>query len=479
VSTADDLIGWSVKHRLFGRGTAGAIFAILLASSCGGPDLRSGEVPEPDMTDMETQVKERLKGTRAAVLKNPDSALAWGQFGKVAHAHELWAEAAQAYQRAQTLDPSDVRWPYYLGDVLSIQGTELASAEAAFRRTLELRPGYAPAHMRLGNLLVASGKNQQAEEQFERALDLEPELQPAQVALAQIRLGEGQLEFSEMLLTEVLTESPRHPQALAALGQVYMRQGRRDEAREIAERARSAALYNLFSDPLMGEVDREGRSTLVIWERAKAFLENGNSKEAVKGLLLVVELQPTNADAHQQLAIAYGNLGNLERSRDHLERAVFLDPEWLDPRIQLAAVYLEIESPAAAIPHLQKALKLAPAHSDTSWLLGKAQLLKGETAGALATFERAMELGLAIPAWAHNEWGSALAQSGRPDAAGDHFVAALEEDPENAQALFYLGLLLEGAGEIDQAVDRYCRSLRTEEMAPTVARLRDLGRNCS
>jgi tetratricopeptide (TPR) repeat protein len=455
------------------------LLTCLSTLACGEHQRAAVQLPAVGGADMEPQVRKRLDETRTAVLNNPQSALAWGQFGKVAHAHELWTEAARAYREAQRLDPADVRWSYFLGDVLSVEGTDLVSAEAAFRRALQLRPGYAPAHMRLGNLLVAIGENSGAAEQFELALELEPALQPARVALAQIRLGEGQLELSEDLLEEVLAEAPRHPQALAALGQVYMRQGRRDEAREVAERARSAAQYNLFSDPLMGEVDNEARSTLVLWERAKAFLENGNSREAVTGLLLVVELQPTNGDAHQQLAVAYGNLGDLERSRYHLDRSVSLDPEWLEPRIQLGMVNLELHRAADAIAHLQKALEIEPDHADAGWLLGKAQLLTGDRVGALRSFERAELSGAEVPIWAHNEWGSALAQSGQLDGARNHFNAALEKDPENAQALFYLGLFLEGVGRIEEAVDHYCRSLRTEEMPPTIARLQALRRDCA
>ena len=38
----------------------------------------------------------------------------------VTHAHELWDEALVAYRQAERLDLEDERWPYYLGDVLSV-----------------------------------------------------------------------------------------------------------------------------------------------------------------------------------------------------------------------------------------------------------------------------------------------------------------------------------------------------------------------
>lgn len=453
--------------------------AVLLAMACEQPVSEPPGVPEPDMTEMEPQVAKRLRETRSAILADPRSADGWGRFGMVAHAHELWEEARTAYHHAEELDPSNERWPYYLGEVLSVIGTDLEAAERAFRRAMALRPDYGPAHMRLGNVLVARDRVEDAAAQFERAIALQPDLEPARVALAQIRLSQGELEDSAALLEGVLAEAPRHGQALSTLAQVYMRQGRRGEAREIAERARDPASYNLYSDPLMSEVVAEGVSSVQLWERAKSFFEVGNYEQAARGLRLVVDLQPSNAGAHHQLAISYGNLGDLERSRYHLERTVNLDPESVEPRIQLATVHLEQHNPSAAVEHLQKALELAPEDPDAAWLLGKALMSAGDLSGALASFEQAKATGLEVPGWAHNEWGSALAQAGQADAALAQFRAALADDPDNAQALFYTGLVLEGSGRTEEALESYCRSMRAEPDSPAAARLQALGRDCN
>jgi tetratricopeptide (TPR) repeat protein len=343
---------------------------------------------------------------------------------------------------------------------------------------MELYPDYAPAHMRLGNVLVARDQGAAAAKELERARELAPDLEPAQVSLAQLRLAEGDLEGSAALLEAVLERSPRHGQALATLAQVYMRQGRRDEAREIADRARDPASYNLYSDPLMSQVVAEGVSSVLLWERAKSFLEDGNYQQAVLGLRQVVVLLPDNPEVHLQLAVAYGGLGELDRARRHLERTVALDPEAADPRIRLGTFYLEQQRPSGAVPHLQKATELSPENQEIAWLLGKAQVLAGDPLGGLATFEKASAAAGEVPIWAHNEWGNALARSGRPEAALDHFRAALAADPDNAQALFYSGLAFEGQGRIDEAVEHYCRSIRIEPSPPAARRLQELDRPC-
>jgi tetratricopeptide (TPR) repeat protein len=325
---------------------------------------------------------------------------------------------------------------------------------------------------------VANNQPAEAAAEFERALELAPDLQEARVPLAQIRLAQGDLETAEELLDQVLTSSPRHAQALSTLGQVYMRQGKREEAREIARRARTAATYNLYSDPLMSEVVAEGVSAVQLWERAKGFLDNGNYEQAARGLRQVVDLKPSNPDAHLQLAIAYGNLGNIDLSRHHLERSVELDPDLVDSRFRLATVLLDLQKPADAVPHLERVLELAPDDPDAGWLLGKAHLSNGDLGAALSTFEKAAAAGPEIPVWAHNEFGRTLAQAGRTDAALTQFRAALAEDPENAQALFFVGLVLEGLGRIDEAVEHYCRSQRAEADSPATARLKAVAQTC-
>ncbi len=457
-----------------------ALAALLgLGAGCGGERGEDGppprEVPaviaDLDLSEMEPQVAARLRQTRRAVRSEADSALAWGEFGRVAHAHDLWEPAATAYRRAAELDPEEPRWPYYLGDVLVVQGTDPMAAVEAFRQALALAPDYGPAHFRLASALVTADDPQAARPHFERALEFAPDLQPARVGLAQLLLAEGDAENAARLLEQVLEVAPRHGQAISALGQAYMRLGRRDEARAVAERASEAAAFNLFDDPWMSQVVAEGVSAVLIWDRAKAFLDNGDNEQAVLGLRQVVDRLPDNAEAHQQLAVAYGNLGETSSAARHLEQAVALDPENLAARVQLATAWLELQRPLEAIPHLEAVLQQNPEDLDAPWLMGRAEILAGRLELGIATFEGALAAGREPPPWARNDWGNGLAQLGRVEQALAQFEAVLAEQPEEPQALFFSGLLYEGRGELARALELYCRSMRSEPSPPAQARL--------
>lgn len=479
-----ELRRWTVGVR---RGLATLALVILAACTTDMPpsqEAAAGDatVPDVDTTDMEPQVATRFREVRQAVLEAPESAEAWGRFGRVAHAHELWDEARVAYIRARELDPADERWPYFLGDVLSVVGTDLEAATEAFERALELRPDYAPAHMRLGRVLIDRGLPDEAAARFERALELAPDLGPARLGLAQVRIAQGELERAEELLDEILGAEPRHGQALSALGQVYMRQGRREEAREVARRARDAALYNLYSDPLMQQVVREEASSVLLWERAKAFFDDGNYEQATRGLEQVVQRRPSDPDVHHQLGVAYGHLGRLDRALHHLQRVVELDQTRVAPRVQLALLHLEQGRPSAAIPLLKQVLALDPEDPDAGWLLGRAQIRSGSLDAGIASFEAAEEAADAaareVPIWAYSDWANALAQSGRPHEALERLRTALAADPDDAQALFYSGLIYEGLGEVERAVELYCQSTAARPDSPAGGRLGALNRSC-
>lgn len=435
-------------------------------------------IPRPDVSEMEPQVGAALVAAQEAIEESPRSAAAWGRYGMVCHAHDLFDEAAVAYRQAALLAPDEVRWHYFLGDVLSTVGTDLEGAEAHLRRAVELRPDYGAAHMRLAKALVASGQPGAAAE-FETALELDPELLPAKVGLAQVRLAEGRAADAAELLQQVLREQPRNGRALTSLAQAYTRQGRREEAREVAERARDAADYNLFPDPLMSQVVAEGVSSNLLWARAKAYLEAGDYTQAILGLRRVVELLPDNPGVHHQLAFAYRETGDRERALRHLEKAVALEPERADAQVQLAGMLLEAGDTAAAVEHLRRVYEAVPDDPEAGWLLASALVRGGDTAGAIGAFResaaRASRAGSGIPAWAHDDWGNALAQGGRFEQAAEHFRAALAADPANAQSLFHLGLAMEGLGRPEDAVGYYQRAMELDPNDLIASRLDALG----
>ncbi|HET7221430.1 MAG TPA: tetratricopeptide repeat protein [Vicinamibacterales bacterium] len=142
--------------------------------------------------------------------------------------------------------------------------------------------------------------------------------------------------------------------------------------------------------------------------------------DAVKELKDILATDPTSADAHMLLGIAYRNLGGSELLGEavaELRQAIALNPRLAPARLYLAYVYLDLGRPARARQELQEALTAAP--GQPAFLAAM-----GETERQMKNPTRAIEL---------------LRQ-------------ALAADPSFAQGRYYLGLALLDAGQRDDGI---------------------------
>src|SRR5688572_17056811 len=99
-----------------------AVFCVALAiAGCGGTPARAplAEVPLPDLSRLDPSVQTQIKGKYAELTRTRESAgvsdaqlgAAYGEFGMLLNAAAYYDAAEGAYANAQTLMPSDPRWP--------------------------------------------------------------------------------------------------------------------------------------------------------------------------------------------------------------------------------------------------------------------------------------------------------------------------------------------------------------------------------
>lgn len=102
---------------------------------------------------------------RADILGNQAKALL--ELGELEHALALC-------QKALSLDASRFEVHKVLGSVYMVQ-RQWQEAETAFRRSLQLKPDFAPAWNNLGNVLRRQDRGQEAMEAYRKALQLQPD----------------------------------------------------------------------------------------------------------------------------------------------------------------------------------------------------------------------------------------------------------------------------------------------------------------
>jgi len=84
------------------------------------------------------------------------------------------------------------------------------------------------------------------------------------------------------------------------------------------------------------------------------------SQDALSYLNRAVELDPTYAEAHYGLGLAYGYLNRLPKMVDELEQAVHLDSKHAYAHYQLGLAYNQQDKVDLSILHLERFLQLAP-----------------------------------------------------------------------------------------------------------------------
>ncbi|MBA3255503.1 MAG: tetratricopeptide repeat protein [Pyrinomonadaceae bacterium] len=127
-----------------------------------------------------------LEMVRRAVSWAPSDPLTHWRLGAIAQRQLLPDQLHQVvneYEKAASLSPNDYRFWMALGTALEQWG-EVERGEKALRRATELSPSYAYPRWYLGNLLLRSGRYDQAFAELRRAADADPDLRSQLLNLA-------------------------------------------------------------------------------------------------------------------------------------------------------------------------------------------------------------------------------------------------------------------------------------------------------
>ena len=249
---------------------------------------------------------------------------------------------------------------------------EVPQALAAFRAAIELEPAYAPAHAGLALACCAQARLRlvppaeaytEARTEALRALAMDDACADAQVALACVLFfSEWNWHGAERSLQRALQLDPRHTEAYLLSGQLLEALGRLEEGLEMKLKA----------------LERDPFSALVHLDISMSDWNQRRYDDAIEWADKALTLDPHHPHAREFLAGAYWKKGDLDRHwqenikhaqthgvsppgerevmiRQVLERAS-TDPNAF-PAMQLALLYGETGQMDRAFQHLERAIE--------------------------------------------------------------------------------------------------------------------------
>lgn len=188
---------------------------------------------------------------QASLRAAPDDALGYWQFARACEdADDIGAATRLREQAVRQLPASPLAWSD-LGDQLARQQRPEQALPALLRAT-QLAPDYAPAQMKLGEVLLTLGRIDEAAAALRRAIAAEPAFGAAWLGLADIRTipvtGDEMARMAALLHGRAIHADDRTAIGFA-LGKVYEDHGRYAEAFEVlveanARRRREVGAWN-------------------------------------------------------------------------------------------------------------------------------------------------------------------------------------------------------------------------------------------
>jgi Flp pilus assembly protein TadD len=375
--------------------------------------------------------------------------------------------AEQAFRKAMELAPTIQGFASLLAEVLSRQGRR----DEALALLLELvAAGTTDAHTyaRLGRTLAASGDLAGAEQAFRKAVELSPSAWGFAGQLAELLHQRGRGQDALVLLRQLIAEGSADPHNYAQLGHLLAQAGDLVGAEEALRKAVELAPSLAGFSSLLAEVlNQQGRhaDALTILRHlisggktdARIYAQFGHTSiltgdfaGAEQALRKAIALAPSVNRYSVLLAEALDREGRHDEASALLRQVIsdgITDPHLYAQLGQITARSGDLDSAEAAF---RKALELAPANQSFSSLLAEVLNRQGRREEALVLLLRLVSEGTTDPQ-TYSRLGHVLAQSGDLGGAEQAFRKAVELAPAAQDFSDQLARVLKRQEQRDQA----------------------------
>ena len=253
-------------------------------------------------------------------------------------------KALYCWQKCLDLDGDYPEIHLRMAEAFQAKG-KLEKSRQHFLMDLRHDPGNVDTLLDLGNLLIEMERVEEAGEKFRRAIELVPEHASAHYCYGRWLIDGGRDDEAIASFLRALQLDPTYPGAHLQLGRIFHQRHDADKARR-----------HLRNEHLLQPDDPE-----MMLELSNLLLDCGEPAIAVSCLKRLTIVEPDNASAWQNLAVAYFFGERFDDGIAASREALRCDPRHLMAIYNLAVAHEQLKDYAEALRWVREGLARRPA----------------------------------------------------------------------------------------------------------------------
>jgi tetratricopeptide (TPR) repeat protein len=203
-------------------------------------------------------------------------------------------------------------------------------------------------------------------------------------------------------------------------------------------------------------IDRDPDNVIAHEDVAMVYLERGEPERAVRHFEATARLKTRSGSARNNLGVALEQSGSFEEAIVQYRKAVEIDPDLAEAHYNLGNLLDRFARADEALVHFREAVRSDPAHAGSHNNIGLILMRQGKRDEALRSFREAVRANPDLSE-AHYNAGMALQQQGEMVEAVHHLRNALRLRPDSVQLMGQLAWILAtaspaGPSDADEAV---------------------------
>jgi len=321
--------------------------------------------------------------------------------------------------------------------------TAVVTTEARLRKDPRevVRPQLRTLRLAHANLLVETGRKDQAIQVLDAALAADPDDNAAQLRRGTLAIEQGRSTAGRVDLLAVFDRTGGYPGLIGPLGRLHLREG------DLARLAQLLAPY--AEDPQASDE--------VVVMNALLRLAQGDRDAADQSIDKVLQRSPSSWEAHLAKARV---LYERERISEAQVEVRLARPRVPDAEVELWTGKIAERSgkPQEAAVAFRRARQLDPGLLEAGYLLGRTLLAQGLTREAVNELQ-AVTRGPQVPVGAHLALGLALREREQSVEALQSFTRAIDHEPNPEEALYWAGRTAAELGRSEDAATHLARAV--------------------